>query len=234
MSVHVQGLCFKARFKCPKRKAVAVAMADHAHDDGTSIWPSVARLAAKTEWSERTVQRVIRELQTLGILVLVEEGGHGAKSTNEFRFDMDLLFDLCCGAVDIVENEGDHESPCTLVRVTDSPIRVSTTPNKGAHLTPEPSSKHKEPSGAQERASDEARAPAAGRPVPQFDLTPDDVSWDTWMTWLSDNDRRDVLLAAQEARGMTVVGSKWPTAKSVVPRVNHGAFIAKRKTGEAA
>lgn len=35
----------------------ALALTDHAHDDGTSVRPGIARLAKKTRQSERTVQR---------------------------------------------------------------------------------------------------------------------------------------------------------------------------------
>ena len=38
------------------RKAVALKLADHSHDDGTRIFPSVATIAAQTEISERAVQ----------------------------------------------------------------------------------------------------------------------------------------------------------------------------------
>ena len=233
MSNLVQGLCFKAKFGCPKRKAIAVAMADHAHDDGTNIWPSVARLSGKTEWSERTVQRAVRELQAAGILILVEEGGHGAKSTNEYRFDMEALQDLADGCVLLVDNEGDSQTPCTLVRVTASPIRVSSATNKGVSLTPEPPKNLKEPSGAPERTRDAPRAPAASKPATAIVLVPNDPSWGHWMTWFSDRDRRDLVVAAEEAQQM-VVASRWPSDNSPMPRIDQTQAIAKRKLGEVA
>lgn len=233
MSNLVQGLCFKAKFNCPKRKAVAVAMADHAHDDGTNIWPSVARLSVKTEWSERTVQRAVRELQAAGLLILVEEGGHGAKSTNEYRFDMEALQDLADGCVLLVDNEGDSQTPCTLVRVSTSPIRVSSTTNKGVHQTPEPSKNLQEPSCAPERTRETPRAPAASKPTPAIVLTPNDPTWSHWLTWLTDRDRRDLVVAAEEAQQM-VVASRWPSENSALPRIDQSQAIAKRKFGEVA
>jgi len=56
---------------------LALALADHAHDDGTHIFPSVARLAAKTRQSERTIQYQLRAMQASGWLVLVNFGTGG-------------------------------------------------------------------------------------------------------------------------------------------------------------
>ena len=42
---------------------LALAIADHAHDDGTHIYPSVSALAKKTRQSERTVQYQLRKMQ---------------------------------------------------------------------------------------------------------------------------------------------------------------------------
>lgn len=41
---------------------VLLAMADHAHDDGSSCYPSVPRLAWKIGISERTIQRIIAKM----------------------------------------------------------------------------------------------------------------------------------------------------------------------------
>ena len=35
---------------------LALALADHAHDDGTSVYPSIESLMEKTRQSRRTVQ----------------------------------------------------------------------------------------------------------------------------------------------------------------------------------
>src|SRR5690606_17790005 len=75
MSVLVMGHCFRIRFGSPQLKAVAIALADHAEHDGTKVYPSVKVLAEKTELCERTVQYKLRELESCGLLVLVEEGG---------------------------------------------------------------------------------------------------------------------------------------------------------------
>ena len=53
-----------------------LAIADSADHDGTNAWPSVATLAKKTRLSDRTVQRRVRDLVTLGELAVVPGPSH--------------------------------------------------------------------------------------------------------------------------------------------------------------
>lgn len=69
---------------------LALAIADHAHDDGTNVYPSVKRLAEKTRQSERSVQYHLRKMETDGWLLLVREaiGGRGAAGIpREYRIN---------------------------------------------------------------------------------------------------------------------------------------------------
>ena len=63
-------------------KAVALAMADHANDDGLSIYPSQDKLARKVGCNDRSVRRAIRRLKAMGILV---EIGETKWQTKEYR-----------------------------------------------------------------------------------------------------------------------------------------------------
>lgn len=65
---------------------VLLALADHAHDDGSSVFPSVGYTAWKTGLNERTVQRAIRSLQAKRLLVLVAEAGR--RRPREYRIDL--------------------------------------------------------------------------------------------------------------------------------------------------
>ena len=47
-------------------QAVLLALADHAHEDGTGIRPSISRIAWKTGYSERSVQNIMSQLRELG------------------------------------------------------------------------------------------------------------------------------------------------------------------------
>lgn len=53
------------------QQAVLVAMADHAQDDGTDVYPSIARLAWKTGYSDRQIKRIIKDLLGVGVLIEV-------------------------------------------------------------------------------------------------------------------------------------------------------------------
>jgi len=133
MSVLVAGLCYEIPFGCPKRKAVAVALADHASHDGTKVFPAIALIARKVEFSERTVQRTLRDLEALGVLIVVSEGGAGPKSTREWAFDMDLLRRLASGE-SVIPKKGDSPSPLEAGNVPDKGDRE--TPLKGDSLSP--------------------------------------------------------------------------------------------------
>jgi hypothetical protein len=53
-------------------KLVLLALADHADDDGF-CFPSIRRLAWKTDYSERSIQRIIRKLQGDGVVEVAKE-----------------------------------------------------------------------------------------------------------------------------------------------------------------
>ena len=63
----------------------ALAYADHAHDDGTGIRPSIAYVARKTRQSERTVQRYLAHMREIGWLLIVRNGDGGRGYATEYR-----------------------------------------------------------------------------------------------------------------------------------------------------
>lgn len=69
---------------------LALAVADFADDAGERIFPSVATLAAKVRLSERSVQYLLRKLQTMGWLELVSKGG-GRSRTCLYRIPVARL-----------------------------------------------------------------------------------------------------------------------------------------------
>jgi len=64
---------------------LALALADHASDDGTRVYPSVKALAEKTRQSERTVQYQLRAMEAAGWLILVGTNNGGRSKTTEYR-----------------------------------------------------------------------------------------------------------------------------------------------------
>lgn len=233
------GLCFRAKFGSPYLKAVAVALADHASDDGSKIWPSIATLSDKTEIAVRTVQYKLRDLETLGLIVCVDEGGKGAKDTREYKFDMGLLKALAEGEIAIVENsdegatdapiEGAGRAPFKLVRVQPTTGRVHPTTDKGAPGAPEPSLNHQEPSlraSAREDFKSDLKKAETPKPArPAIVITPNESSWSAWMSFLPAHEAE----AAEHWRQLTA-DARWPD------RATFWAIKPKPRdvTGEAA
>ena len=60
MSIKIMSMIFDRYTNGGGEMLLALAIADHAHDDGTNIFPSVKSLANKTRQSERTVQLLIQ------------------------------------------------------------------------------------------------------------------------------------------------------------------------------
>jgi Helix-turn-helix domain len=72
----------------PAERMVLLALADHADHLGANIYPSIALVAWKTGYSGRQVSRVIAQLVTDGLLIVLQAGG-GRKRSTMYRFDLD-------------------------------------------------------------------------------------------------------------------------------------------------
>ena len=70
-------------------QAILMALADHARDDGTKVYPSVARTAWKVGASRATVQRVLRKFRSAGALIVVHDGG--GRQATEYTLVLDAL-----------------------------------------------------------------------------------------------------------------------------------------------
>lgn len=70
---------------------LALALADHAADDGSKVYPSIKALAEKTRQSERTVQYQLRRMEESGWLILVNSGNGGRNQTREYRISPDWI-----------------------------------------------------------------------------------------------------------------------------------------------
>lgn len=65
---------------------VALALADHGDDAGGNIFPSLGHIAWKCGYDKRQVRRIVRRLETTGLLVKVAEGS-GTRAA-EYRLDV--------------------------------------------------------------------------------------------------------------------------------------------------
>jgi DnaD/phage-associated family protein len=110
MSALVMGLVWELpetpEFGRPE-KLVLLAYADHADSNGKSIYPSVDLICKKTFYEERSVQKITRTLETLGMLMADGVGPHG---TNRWAIPIKRTAD---GGAKIapVQNAGAENAP---------------------------------------------------------------------------------------------------------------------------
>ena len=255
MSIRLMTLVWDIEFPSQSQKLIMLKLADYASDAGGSVFPATETMADKVGCDERTIQRALKAFRQCGLLHLVRAGGMKPGATNEWQINIALLGWLAGETVRLVGHAGELEiegaipgdtpgnmsapmgdiTPGNMsARVTNDAKGVTPVSAMGDTGVTQSTNKHQlDSSRADGRASEGARPPAPRKHLPQFTLTPADSSWPHWIAWLTDNDHRDVAVAAQEARQM-VTASRWPDAKSPLPRVNGWPAIQKRKTGEAA
>ena len=85
MSIKISSLVWQHYPAGGSELLTALAYADHAHDDGTSIRPSVEYVAKKTRQSERTVQRYLASMRRSGWLQTVRFAHGGRGRATEYR-----------------------------------------------------------------------------------------------------------------------------------------------------
>ena len=121
MSIRLMTMVFDRYPEGGSEMLLALAMVDHARDDGTSIWPSVDELARKTRQSRRTVQRQIAKMVASGWLEQVRTATGRRGLTNEYR--------VCAAWV------AGKELPATGVNMT--PVEDVAENATGDRLTPQ-------------------------------------------------------------------------------------------------
>lgn len=87
MSIKVMSLVWDCALPRDE-KYVLLCLAYHAQDDGTSVFPAVARVVWKTGYSKKSVQRAIRSLESKEVLI---DDGTGPGGVNRWRIDLDAL-----------------------------------------------------------------------------------------------------------------------------------------------
>lgn len=85
MSAKMTGMVFDRYPVGGNEFALALALADHAHDDGTHIFPYVETLAKKARQSVRSVQNHLASMKDAGWLITVNAGHGGRGRATEYR-----------------------------------------------------------------------------------------------------------------------------------------------------
>lgn len=142
MSAALLGLALKAKLHSQTRKMVLIKLVDCCQEDGTRIYPSLATIAEDAECSVPTARRVMQTFCRVGLLRKVRDGGSGAKSTNHYEMDIDLLAKLrrpeywpaleAAAAHDPISESDDDEAPGHAPDAgTERQDRASPGANKG-------------------------------------------------------------------------------------------------------
>ena len=107
MSVKVMGHIWELKMESPTLKFVLLAYGDHAHHDGSGIYPATETVASKTGYSTRTIRRSINKLVNMGLLI--PDGIHAGYQTNRWKYNWKWATDSVSGVTESPEG-GDRES----------------------------------------------------------------------------------------------------------------------------
>lgn len=91
MSVRMMALVFERYPNGGSEMLFALALADHAHDDGTHIYPGIPALMRKTRQSERSVQNQLRKMLSSGFLQVVSTSSGGPGNYSEYKINPDWI-----------------------------------------------------------------------------------------------------------------------------------------------
>lgn len=86
MSGKLMGSVYEHEFS-HGQQAVLLAMADHAQDDGSHCFPSVARIAWKTGYHKRNVKKLLSELRDMKVLLEIRQAT--PHHPTEYRIELD-------------------------------------------------------------------------------------------------------------------------------------------------
>ena len=152
----------------PTAKAVLMAMADSADDNGL-CWPSIAGLCEYTCFGKSAVIEAIKLLERVGVVVADRKDRYRTTYTlHPSRYSQ-------AGLVHKADMSGSRTSPSNggLVRLAENEVRQPEIEVR------EPDTNHQEPSRTISKATTKKRASA---PDP---LCPDGVDPQTWADWLT-------------------------------------------------
>ncbi|WP_241300526.1 helix-turn-helix domain-containing protein [Burkholderia stabilis] len=186
MSVKVMTAVFERYPEGGGEMILALALADHSHDDGTHIYPSVETLASKTRQSPRAVQYQLRRMEQSGWLILVSEAKGGRGKCREYRINPAWI-----NGAEIAPNsaglKGAKNAPSEKgangdIKGAAGDVKGAKQSNKGCKaFAPESSGTTKEPSENHQPAR---RAPRVALHVELLNLElPDWLPFDAWDAW---------------------------------------------------
>lgn len=72
-----------------REKHILLALADHADDQGRNVFPSIGYTAWKSDYSERTVQKVMRRFREEKTLIVTKKAGR--RTSTVYRIDLSQI-----------------------------------------------------------------------------------------------------------------------------------------------
>lgn len=194
MSITLMSHTYGKKLGSATRKGMYLKACDHASDDGSGVYPSVAHFAACCEISTRTVKRILKEFVDEGLLKVVKKGGQGGRGTTHYSLDIDALNNL-----ESLFDGGDTLSP---PGVTPCPEGVTPCPVRGDTVSPKPSKNYQ---------ITRARARAKERAAPKestYLIVSGSPEWEAWQPYLTDWEKSYI-----ERKGVVewTVPTQWPS-----------------------
>lgn len=134
MSAFLMGQALRIAGLKTSKKILLVALCDHAKDDGSSVYPSVATLAARCTLSPRQVTRLLGQLVNEGYLLVI--GNHnGGSGTKRYQIAVGKMFAATGDKISSLPNIGMKDTALS----PDTHVILPLTP-----VSPETSNKHQE------------------------------------------------------------------------------------------
>ena len=203
MSVRMSAMVFERYPSGGNELVMALALADHAHDDGTHIFPGIPALMKKTRMSERSVQNYLRKMQDIGWLQVASVSAGGPGRYTEYRINPDWIAGM--DLIDPDDEEAEDESsaatpngansaplaPVDNLSTTVQPdtvtvqTEVANGANSGLHIC-KPSGNQIQPYA---RACDGDPNASGGPPAGQKTELPSWLPPDVWRRYLEHRER---------------------------------------------
>jgi hypothetical protein len=176
MSIHAVSRVLADKVTRGNDRLVLIALADYANDDGTGVFPSIPKIAAKANCDERTVIRCLKHLQELEE---IEEVGRTPKGTRAWRIWTGLTRDKKSCVVNVTPDKHDA-GPLTSTTSTpdksNTPLMEEPSIEPSENQQPAPSAR----SGGKSKAKDRGK-----RFVPNAQEPADAVIVELYELWIA-------------------------------------------------
>ena len=197
---------------------VLYAIARHANWDTGRCWPGQTVLARMSKCSERTLRTYLKKLEADGLIKIDERRDeHGARQSDlitlvGYETWIKALRDG--GKVEKPKQINAYAQPENIAGCL--PENSDDLPEKNGGPTGKQVAAYKEPSlnnqlelDARARESSKIGVSSEVKSVAQFEITPRDPQWSTWIAHLRETDP-DKATDAEASGSLTAAGSRWP------------------------